>query len=104
MSKSQPQPELEVNPQIVKSQCHSCSAPIQMPAPPIPIFNDPICSIVAVPHTQGVTCPGCGTYHNLVIHPNSAIVLALVPMVKPILNEDNRVIPFTGHLKKITEC
>lgn len=104
MSNSNPTPiEAQINPQIVQSQCHSCSTLLTMPAPPIPIFNDPTCSIIAVPHTQGVLCPNCETYHNLVIHPNSAVVLALVPMNKPTLNEDKKVIPFSGHLKGLNK-
>jgi len=94
------EPEMsQINPQLAQGHCAQCKTLLSIPAPPIPIFNDPVVSVIAIPHTQGVDCPNCGLYHNLAIHPNTAVVLFLVPMQKPILNEDKKVIPFSGHLK-----
>ena len=91
--------ESQLSPQETKGNCAQCNTVLTLPMPPIPIFNDPTVSVISIPHTHGIECPNCGLYHNLAIHPASAVVLAIVPMQKPLLNDEKKVIPFSGHLR-----
>lgn len=82
----------------VSSFCSVCKTPLSLPFPPVLTFEGVVCSVISIPHSQGISCPNCTTYHNIVVKP-TRLDLYLVPMQKPILNEDNKIIPFTGHLK-----
>ena len=88
-----------LSPQEAKGNCAQCQTSLSLPMPPIPIFNDPTVSGILIPHPHGIECPNCGLYHNLVIHPATAVVMAIVPMQKPLLNDEKKVIPFSGHLR-----
>jgi hypothetical protein len=93
-------PETELNltpepppaPTSVDGNCLTCATPITIPAPPIVNFHNVVQSIIAIPHTKGINCAGCGQYYNIGVF-NFAIQLGLYPQEKPELNEDSKIIP-----------
>lgn len=97
MSKEQP---LE-NPTEVKGHCNKCNLPLSMPFPPIVINESVVASVIVIPHSQGVSCSSCNTYHNIAVQP-TRLDLYLIAMEKPVLNEDKKIVPFEGHLKLVS--
>jgi hypothetical protein len=56
-----------VQPTEVVGKCAHCGLHLTAPMPYHRVWNDPHISVVTVPHEQGVTCAGCGTYHALAV-------------------------------------
>lgn len=97
------QPPVPEIPKFVEGKCTKCSLPISIPFPPFVVNENIIVSSVIIPHTKGAECPNCKQYYNIIIMP-SQINLALVPMTKPDLGEEDekKVLPFdSGHLARL---
>ena len=98
MSKDLDPPQV---PTEVKGFCNNCKTPLSLPFPPIVVNESVVVSAILIPHSQGVHCSNCSTYHNIAVQP-TRLDLFLVAMDKPNLNEDKKIVPFTGHLKLIS--
>lgn len=107
MSNNQPnlnqlQDKIPEAPTIAKGHCFNCKTPLELPFPPIVLHEAVVCSSMVIPHTQGISCPSCGLYHNLRLDPQAIVLsLVIVPMEEPQLNENKKIIPFAGHLRTI---
>lgn len=85
-------------PTHIQGQCSRCGWKISLPFPIMPIFNHQVASSVVIPHSKGITCIKCGTYHNIAVI-GFNVQLAIVPMEQlPNNNEESRIIPFHGKL------
>lgn len=91
------------NPTTIDGFCSNplCKAPLSMPFPPMISVHHVVVDMLSIPHTQGVECPACGTYHNCAMV-SFSINMAIIPETKPQLNEDSlikpaTVIPFTNN-------
>lgn len=80
--------------QLVEGKCHQCTADIKLPMPNVVLFNDPTTSVISVPHIKGIECPNCLAYHAVLIV-GYQITMALAPAVKPKLEEESKVLPFS---------
>lgn len=90
-------------PKRILDICKKCGTKLSLPFPQLLTFEGVVASTIVIPHIKGIECPNCGIYHNIIIAP-SEIRLALWPMKKPTLNEDeeeSKIIQFNPNLHKL---
>lgn len=52
--------------EYLKALCSHCQSPISIELPPVLFTNNPLVSIITIPHERGVFCT-CGAYYTIFV-------------------------------------